>query len=185
MSKMLALLLLIRLPMMEGVPARYACVPDHTYQVPTIEWTPVEGQVCVAFYPTVETGWKDRNDAMRQAVRDAGPHCMNRSKRVGDTWAPQELNDLIAQFFPPEAWEAACDTAWGESRFNMASVSDNKCCIGYFQMHTRFHQWRAAPDTLDTPTGNVRAAASLWSEQGWGPWEAASHRSDTGDGGPH
>ena len=152
-------------------PVAWACTPAGT-QTTTVTIAQPADQVCVAFETLGPDGWSNRRAAMVASQRQAGPHCHGRERTGTEIVADQELNDQIARFFPPEAWEPACDTAWSESRFRLEART--RCCVGPFQMH-RVHSWRAGDDPLDSWVGNVRAAASLWAEQGWRPWDGSSN----------
>jgi hypothetical protein len=169
----------------------YACTIPKTQAAPTIKLVPIPGQACAGWLANVPGGnpYRDRSMAARAALRLAGPHCAQDST-LGRTWAPQELNDAIAKYFPPGAWEAVCDVSWGEARFQLESISINGCCIGPMQVH-KLHQPKIAPDNppcrepngcpLWTWEGNVKAAFLIWQAQGWAPWQAVSRRADAGD----
>jgi hypothetical protein len=176
----------------DGGTISYACTSPHSQVQPVVSRVQRDGMVCVGWLNGTpgSSAWHDRAEAGRQVLRLAGPHCAQDSS-VGRTWAAQKLNDAIARYFPPEQWEAACDTTWGESAFHLESTSG--CCIGPFQMH-KIHQHRIMEDDSPGPKctgpevcplwtwdGNVKAASLLWAEQGWRPWVAASRRADAGD----
>jgi hypothetical protein len=162
-------------------PTVWACVPTHTDQTPTVNLTPVDGAVCVPFATGTTAVWNARRAAALEASRQAGPHCYGpMGHRAGAA-----VNEAIRVNFPAGLWESACDTAWGESRFDPAAR--NRCCSGVFQIHAGAHAarlaahgWTAA-DLFD-PMVNATIAREVFDANGgWGPWDASSHRSDAGD----
>lgn len=77
---------------------------------------------------------------------------------------------LVAAYFPAYAVDSALWIMQCESN-GRPWVTSSAGAIGLLQLMP-FHAWRAGYGDLYDPETNIRAAAHLYLEQGWGPWIA-------------
>lgn len=70
--------------------------------------------------------------------------------------------------WPEAAIPEALRVFWCESNYNRYAVGAAGE-LGLAQLHPRWHLWRFDGDPFD-PIINLRAALSLYNEQGWRPW---------------
>lgn len=105
--------------------------------------------------------------------------------------APQELQDAIREFFPPEQWDNAASISFLESAWKWDARDDTtrggaiSCgtpiasrggveitaedSIGFFQINAcNYPDW--IPGTLYNTRQNVGTAHALWADRGWQPW---------------
>ena len=85
---------------------------------------------------------------------------------------------LIKKYFPQEQWNNAYNVMKGESGGNPQAVGDNYPINGETIPSYGLFQIRGLPgrpdsQTLLNPEENVKYAAQMQSQQGWGPWTAA------------
>lgn len=85
---------------------------------------------------------------------------------------------LIQKYFPQTEWQRAYNVMMGESGGNPKAVGDNYPIRGqtipsYGLFQIRGLTGRPNPKILLDPEENVKYAAQMWKNQGWGPWTAA------------
>jgi hypothetical protein len=85
---------------------------------------------------------------------------------------------LIKKYFPPEEWDRAKNVMMGESGGRSDAVGDNYPIrgetipsVGLFQIRTL--PGRPTAEQLKNPELNVKYAADMQKNQGWGPWTVA------------
>jgi len=91
---------------------------------------------------------------------------------------PNQYVDLIKKYFPQDQWDNAVKVMMGESGGNPAAVGDNYPIAGqtipsYGLFQIRALQGRPDPSILTNPEENVKYAAEMYKNEGWGPWTAA------------
>jgi hypothetical protein len=92
--------------------------------------------------------------------------------------ASPAIADLIKKYFPPDQWANALAVMKGESGGNAGAVGDNYPINGVYAPSYGLFQIRGLPGRPDKnqlldPEFNVKYAADMYKNQGWGPWTAA------------
>ena len=97
------------------------------------------------------------------------------------------IDPLIKKYFPQEQWANAQAVMMGESGGRADAVGDNYTINGvyapsYGKFQIRALPGRPSPQQLKDPDFNVRYAAQMWRQQGWGPWTVARNLGIVGGG---
>jgi hypothetical protein len=90
----------------------------------------------------------------------------------------EDPTSLIQKYFPQNEWERAKNVMLHESGGKADAIGDNFPIrgqtipsVGLFQIRTL--PGRPSAQQLSDPDFNVKYAAQMFKEQGWGPWTAA------------
>lgn len=102
----------------------------------------------------------------------------NNASAYEATMPNNTVTALIKKYFPQEQWLNAYNVMKVESGGNPGAVGDNYPIRGqtipsYGLFQIRALPGRPAPTVLLNPEENVKYAASMQAQQGWGPWTGA------------